>query len=333
VNVKVDISVVIPTHNRADALDKTLSHLSLQSFDGRWEVIVVANNCSDNTNEVVADWASRFPVRLMICEESKAGAAAARNTGASLASGDFIVFLDNDILVETNFLASHFAALKANAGNWIVGRTLNLPEQNETTFGQYRLSVFPVLASDKAECKEGFGAANVSMARSQFELLGGFDENFFEASGEDRELALRAAELGIRIIVNPEIVVLHNDWAGSTIRDFCARQRTYTRTEPYFWLKYGDKTPRLEMVRSNLPPKLNEEAFGSYLRKQVKRALGSDTGQALTIRTCEIAEKMRLPKKILWPLYRLATAGAIYRGFQEGLERILSLQDFEKRDV
>jgi hypothetical protein len=161
----------------------------------------------------------------------------------------------------------------------------------------------------------------MSIAKDKFLLLNGFDEEFHVASGEDLELALRAQDQGVDLIFDGEITGIHNDWAGSTIRDFCKRQRLYTQTEPYFWLKYGDKTPRLEMVKSNLPPEVKKDGVKGYLWKKAKSALGTDTGQALIVGTCEAVEKVAPAARILWPLYRLALAGAIYRGFQEGLAR------------
>src|SRR5262245_7209937 len=108
------ISVVIPTHNRSEALAKTLLNLSKQQFDGSWELIVVNNRCVDDTDEVVRG--QNFPAPLRLVHEEKPGVAAARNAGMAIARGQYIILLDNDILVEPDFLQRHYDLLLASPG-------------------------------------------------------------------------------------------------------------------------------------------------------------------------------------------------------------------------
>ena len=65
------VSVIVPTHNRAEALEKTLHYLSQQVFEHLWEVVVVNNNCTDNTDEVVEKAIKNFPVSLKLVHEKK----------------------------------------------------------------------------------------------------------------------------------------------------------------------------------------------------------------------------------------------------------------------
>jgi glycosyltransferase involved in cell wall biosynthesis len=312
------VSVIVPTHNRADALEKTLQYLTKQVFEHPWEVIVVNNNCTDNTDEVVHVAMKDFPVSLKLVHEKKPGASAARNAGAKAASGEYLVFIDNDILTSPDFIQRHFNNLEKYKGAWFVGNVHNLPEQENTHFGKFRKSLEAVVGNEIVEVN-GITGQTTSMPRAQFIQLNGFDESFHVASGEDRELALRAIENGIRIYFDPAIVVLHNDWAGTSIRDYCKRQRTYTLTEPFFWQKYGNKTPRLKMVKENLPPSLKEDGLRLYTWKLTKGLLGSRFGQNVIIGLCGITEKVFPRPYILWRLYRLAIAGSIYKGFNEGL--------------
>ena len=132
----VSISVVIPTHNRSDALAETLRALARQDFHGAWEAVVVNNRCTDDTDEVVGR--QQFPVPLTLVHQDVPGPAAARNAGAEAARGRYLVFIDNDILVEPDFLRRHLAALEANPGCWVGGQVVNLPEQEATPFGRFR---------------------------------------------------------------------------------------------------------------------------------------------------------------------------------------------------
>ncbi len=317
-DVPVTFSVIIPTHNRADALAQTLSHLAKQTFNRAWEVIVINNRCTDETDEVVRRL--NFPVALRLVHEEVPGPAAARNAGALVAKGTYLLFIDNDILAEPDFLQRHYEALESHPGCWIVGQIINLPEQEATPFGRFRKSLSPF-----AEPNEGRSAidlitgANTSLPRADFEQLGGFDSGFFVASGEDRELAMRALQAGIKILFDPSIIVLHNDWAGFSIRDYCLRQRLYCQTEPLFWRKYGESYPGLAFVRENLPPDWKRDHWKLIVWKRTKQLLGSPIGQSVLINLSTLVERVGAWSPLLWRVYKLALAGAIYRGVQDGL--------------
>src|SRR5262249_22238196 len=214
--------------NRSDALQETLLKLSVQEFPEPWEVIVVNNRCTDDTDEVVRR--QSFPVSLRLIHEEKPGAAAARNAGIAAAAGQYVILLHNDILVEPDFTRRHYDLLLANRGCWILGQIVNLPEQNNTPFGRFRNTLYGYIPRESAGGEAYWLAGtNFSMPRSDWERLGGFDERFSGASVEDYDFAVRAWDVGIKILFRPSIVALHNDWAGFSIQDYCRRQRLYSQ--------------------------------------------------------------------------------------------------------
>jgi glycosyltransferase involved in cell wall biosynthesis len=317
------LSIIIPTHNRADALEPTLQKLAEQKFDETWEAIVVNNNCTDDTDELVRLQQQNYPASLQLVYEKKPGAAAARNAGASAATGDYLVFIDNDILTEPDFLQRHYDALRQNPNSWIVGQFVNLPEQEKSVFGKYRKSLFPTLpVTENIRETDSITGANFSLPRLDFVRLGGFDENFHVASGEDQEFAMRGRrELGIKTLLAPGILVVHNDWAGSTFEDFCRRQQMYSQTEFYFWQKYGSEHPRLKMVEENLPADWQKDSLAIFLRKNIKQMLGRQSAQRVLINTCSLLEKSFPYRPLLWRLYKATLAGAMNHGFQQGREK------------
>lgn len=336
-NLKVDLSVIVPTHNRADALKLTLQKLAEQNFQGTWEVIVVNNNCTDDTNEVIEKQKINFPVLLNTVFEETPGASAARNAGAAAAIGEYLIFIDNDILGSPNLLQNHYDALKENPQCWIVGQVTNLPEQEKTIFGRYRKELFPLLPISNEPIEiNGITGQNVSMPRCDFEKLGGFDENFHVASGEDQELLMRGRkQLGIKALLVPHILVIHNDWAGWTFRDFCERQSKYANTEYLFWKKYGDEHPRLRLVEENLPVDWHRDSAKLKFRKLIKQFLATRSVQSILINTSLLAEKLFPFKFFLWRLYKLSLAGAIHRGFEAGRlkEMELTKLSFQKLNI
>ncbi len=103
------ISVIIPAHNEERYLGPTLAALKRQNY-GWFEVIVVANGCSDRTAEVARGSCQR----LIVLSQKSLGVA--RNLGARMARGDLLVFLDADTLLEPmalRVLASQFTASHA----------------------------------------------------------------------------------------------------------------------------------------------------------------------------------------------------------------------------
>ncbi|MGH9902243.1 MAG: hypothetical protein ACRD68_10600, partial [Pyrinomonadaceae bacterium] len=134
------------------------------------------------------------------------------------------------------------------------------------------------------------------------------------------ELAVRAWRSGIKIFYVPSIVGVHNDWAGFTIRDYCQRQRTYTHCEPPFWQKYGDDYPKQELVRKNLPILWGQDSAADLLRKSLKRLSAARPVQWMLFSACDVLERVCPWPPALWRLYRMLLAGAMYRGFQEGMK-------------
>ena len=101
------VSVVIPTLNRADMLSTTIDRIAQQTVSRDcYEVLVVDNNSSDNTQSVLNQKAATYP-NLRGFIQLKPGAAATRNVGIREASGDVVLFIDDDIFAEPDLIESH----------------------------------------------------------------------------------------------------------------------------------------------------------------------------------------------------------------------------------
>jgi glycosyltransferase involved in cell wall biosynthesis len=104
------ISIIIPAHNEERYLRKTLEALHRQNY-GRYEVIVVANGCTDRTAEVARNRCDQ----LIVLSQKSLGVS--RNLGARMARGELLIFLDADTLLEpmtlrriaTDFTEQHAA--------------------------------------------------------------------------------------------------------------------------------------------------------------------------------------------------------------------------------
>ena len=75
-----------------------------------WEVVVVNNNCTDHTDAVIEDFAGRLPVRREF--EPQRGLSRARNRAVDAAKGDYIVWTDDDVVVDPGWLAAYAEAFR-----------------------------------------------------------------------------------------------------------------------------------------------------------------------------------------------------------------------------
>jgi glycosyltransferase involved in cell wall biosynthesis len=99
------ISICICTFNRKESLRRTLESLARQNNIETCEVLIVDNNCSDGTVEVVDSFRDRLPVRLV--RESQQGLAHARNKAAAEFHGDTLLFTDDDVRFEAGWLTAY----------------------------------------------------------------------------------------------------------------------------------------------------------------------------------------------------------------------------------
>jgi glucosyl-dolichyl phosphate glucuronosyltransferase len=107
------ISVAICTWNRARLLHQTLECMasSLRIPSGvEWELLIVNNNCTDDTDAVIAAFRERLPVRRLF--ELEQGLANARNLAVREAKGDYIVWTDDDVLVDAEWLEEYCLAFR-----------------------------------------------------------------------------------------------------------------------------------------------------------------------------------------------------------------------------
>jgi GT2 family glycosyltransferase len=155
---------------------------------------------------------------------------------------------------------------------------------------------------------------------SDFQRLGGFDEDFTIASSEDWDLGVRARQAGIRVLYHPGIVVLHNDWAIS-LNKFCERQKQYSISDVLLWRKYGEASLRARLVRENAPANWSEDNLRLVFKKMLKSLMATRVGERIVRTACKLTERWAPDSSWNHRAYNLAVAIAIFRGVREGLHR------------
>jgi glycosyltransferase involved in cell wall biosynthesis len=108
----MDGSVVICTRNRAGSLARLLASIAAAEHpaDFTWEVVVVDNSSTDDTGAVLRTFADRLP--LVLASEPVAGISAARNRGVAAAGGRYLIWTDDDVVVEPGWLVAYAQAFR-----------------------------------------------------------------------------------------------------------------------------------------------------------------------------------------------------------------------------
>ncbi len=227
------VTVAIPTYNRADFLRQTLAGLVAQQFPrDHYEVLVIDNNSRDHTREIVAAFKDCHPAPRYVLE-TKQGLDYARNRAIAEARGEIILFGDDDILVQPDWIAQMAVPLIADAAARRIGAVGGevipvfpdgLPDWVREWHAPlaFRADTGPLPAK---HCPMG---ANLALPAWVFEQLGPFHTaldraagNYF--SGGDSEMVRRVRQAGLEVWFAPDAAVKHQMPASRTTFRYAAR--------------------------------------------------------------------------------------------------------------
>jgi len=209
------VSVVIPTRDRPDKVRLCLEALMRQRFPRqRFEVIVVDDGSRDSLEPVVGPFRDRLRIRLIA--QQNAGPARARNVGAAHAAGAVLAFTDDDCEPDEGWVAAADATLRQHPNDVVGGCVVNaLPRNPYSAASQLLVDYlydYYVRSSERSGGSAAppfFTSNNFAMSRDLFRSVGGFDESFPLAAGEDRELCDRIQTRGHELKYRPELLVRH----------------------------------------------------------------------------------------------------------------------------
>lgn len=210
----IQISCIIPTLGRGQVLCDTIQMLLAQTYPAH-EIIVVDQTPSHNeqTRKDLSAWANHGKIRWL--RQKEPNASKARNAGALAATGDVVLFLDDDIRIKPDFLAAYAETFERTNAAGVSGQVLEGDAKP--------VDELPPKASDpeigwlywrknySKECETSFMiSGNVAIRRDIFLAVGGMDENYERgAHREESDFAMRFKKAGHKLHYYPRCSIYH----------------------------------------------------------------------------------------------------------------------------
>jgi glycosyltransferase involved in cell wall biosynthesis/GT2 family glycosyltransferase len=201
----LSLSVVIPAFNSERTLERCLASV-IDAFPSNKEVIVVDDASTDDTSRI----ASQFPVNLLR-HKSRSGSTATRNDGLRLSTGEFVAFVDSDVIATKDSFKNLLSVLAENQARGVGGvGGVALPLENSLVSDSYTVRLFGHSAIETGIRETNSIGTGFSLySRKLLMKLGGFDENYFYG-GEDYDLNLRLRKAGYKLLLVPSAKVYHD---------------------------------------------------------------------------------------------------------------------------
>ncbi|MBN2410730.1 glycosyltransferase [candidate division KSB1 bacterium] len=254
-----ELSVIIPSRNRCDVLEKTLLALEEQQCAADlFQVIIIDDNSSDNTFNLVNDFIRRGNINLQYFKAEGKSAGNARNLGLTQSIGDIILFLDADTIPDKDVISKHLQFHRHfNRPVCVLGDVKMASELANKS--QARLWDTKLYSGRHKTLKLNwwqYRTANSSLKWSVVNSAGGFNNDLVAA--EDTELAYRLYKLGLEFYYINEIVVTH--YHPMDLNEFVEKGVLYGKAVGYWYHKepelrrqlaqrYGVYAPELPVLK------------------------------------------------------------------------------------
>jgi GT2 family glycosyltransferase len=301
----MDLSIVIPNHNRVDALPLTLGALARQTYPAdQFEVIVVDQASSDGSRELVSGFAAPYSLRL-VTQDAKYGISVGRNGGVDVAQAPLVILLDADIISEPETVQAHIDLHRKSTGP-ILGCGRLLPY--EPAYQRFIEQVAnPESGLDRGTDLEDFPfwyafGGHLSFGVSTFQQVGPFKPELKGA--EDIEFAYRAEQLGIGIKNCSKAVGYHNH--SRSLEERRERAFVYWRIIPTFLAMHPEVRGVIPGIAELEPIHWGHETLSSFSSKAQAEFWALRGSRAGLYRYLVWAEKNRaMPRLTKFCYYRL----------------------------
>jgi len=251
------LSVIIPTYNRLEKLQKTLRCLAEQTLSKEnFEVIVVDDGSTDGTKDFMENSFSSKDLSWKYFSLQHGGPGKARNLGIEKSSGDLILFCGDDTHPAKDLLEIHKKHHENKSGTALLGIALWNEEEKTTQYMHYLAPAGPQFHYNtiKDTANAGFDhfyTCNISLAKKWL-VEEKFDERFVNGAFEDIELGLRLEKKGLKIFFEKSAKVFHSHYYDE--ENFSSRMEKVGRAFVLFLNKYRQDNKTFFLLKRKYAP-------------------------------------------------------------------------------
>ncbi len=310
------VSIVMPCHNRVDALHQTLESLCRQTFPPeQFEVVVVDQASTDGSRELVRTMAPPFRLRLLE-QDAKYGISVARNAGIEASRSSLVLLLDADLITDPELVGAHLELHKEKLGVLACGRVLPFPSIYKTFVEK---SANPDAGLDrcdrltKLQPHQAFGG-HLSFLKTVFQNVGIFNPSL--KGFEDIEFAYRAQKLKYPIWNCPKAISYHNH--PRTLDERYSQTRDYHRMLPEVMGLFPEILGNVPDYVIYEPVMLRSNSFILVYMKLRTRFFASKPIRSMARKVLNIMDQTHASKPLARGCYWQLLLAYGYLGFQEG---------------
>ncbi len=210
------VSIIVLTLNNLDYTKLCIESI-INNTHGQYELIIVDNGSTDGTKEYFEGIQQDYPNLRLIFNDKNEGYAYACNQGAALGTGEYLVFLNNDVIVPPNWLSALLSTFAPDLRIGIVGPCTNNCAGPQKVEGiEYKLENYLAYAENwqrknKGRVTETSMVIGFCMAvrKGVLDIIGGFDSEYGIGNFEDNDFCLRARIIGFKIAIRHDVLIHH----------------------------------------------------------------------------------------------------------------------------
>lgn len=257
----MEFSIIIPVHSNAEYTKRCLTAIVSTAYLHNVEIIIIDNNSDAETKQLIT---SLGTFAKIIVNDKNESYSYANNQGAKLATGKYIVFMNNDVQGISGWMDAFEDTFEKDAGIGIQGAKLLYPNEKVQHAGivwgpvkeldnlnlHYHIHLLEEADAPKVNEAKEFQfvtGALLTIRKELFEEVGGFDENYFYGH-EDLDLCMKVRDLGYKVWYNPKASAYHyesmtkKDVGLEKFERFYKNSNSYDKANhEYFLSKWADK--------------------------------------------------------------------------------------------
>lgn len=210
-------SIIVSTHNHEDIIPTCIEGLLNQNFEDTYEIIIISDNSTDNTNEIIKSYQEKNGNIRFFSTKEDLYISSTRNFGIEKAEGDIIAFIDGDCKAQEDWLSKILKSFNNNISG-VYGIT-KFPHKSKKwerfralkyilKSGKYYETEKKVFSKENWEDMYLISGRNMAFKKGVFNKVGDFNNGFYRG-GEDIEFQARVIFSDRKLVYNPKVVVYH----------------------------------------------------------------------------------------------------------------------------